>query len=477
MQQIYSSRLPNSARALRLGLILTIAIATGCTERPTTIDPPPPRPHAGVVLTVAADPADRDLVRQLARSWAARNGAEVKVLDTPFDGTADVGFITPADLPRWAAAGRLAEVPVALKDPANPYRWDDVLPVYTIRLTAWADRTYALPVIGEGLVLVYRPDRFDGKDGRPTQPPATWDDLLAAAKALGPSSLPPVPATAERLLAEFFAAAANYDRPVIARLAAGELPRSEYFVFQFDPETGTPRLDAPAFGHVAGLFQEMQPLRSRQPDAAAAFRSGEAQVGILSLAELGRVGPEMAERLAVAPLPGARFTFANGERKPLDTVNRVPYLGWGGRLGVVSANSQARDAAWDFLIDAGLPDRTALDLVSDPRWGAGPYRASQLDAQTRARWYGYGLTSGETERLTSALRDNLGIGVQYYRIRMRTPDHADLDRALDESLRALLTNREDPATAMAKANGQWRAVIDRQPRATWINWGKKSLGL
>lgn len=482
MQQIYPPRLPKSTRVGLAALSLGFALisAAGCRERPTTIDPPPPRPHAGVVLTVAvADPADRELVRQLGRSWANRNGAEVRVAETPFDGTADVGLIRPDDLPRWAEPGRLLEVPAELKDPANPFRWDDLLRPYAVRLTTWGDRTYALPVLGEGMVLVYRKDAFDGKDGRPAAPPASWDDLAAAAQALGPGSLPPLPASADRLLAEFFTAAASYDRPAVGRLGTGGLLREDFFTFQFDPTTGNPRLDAPAFVHVAGLFQQMQARRSGQPDAVAAFRSGEAKVGVLTLAELGRVGPDAAEGLGIAPLPGARMTFdaaGKEQRTERELVNRVPYVGWGGRLGVVSASSESPAAAWDFLVDAGQPDRTALDLLADPRWGAGPYRTSQLEAKARSRWYAYGLTGPETERLTTALRDNLGLGVENYRIRLRTPNHADLDVALDAALRTMVATKQTPADAMAKANAEWKAVIDRQPRDVWQRLARKSLG-
>jgi hypothetical protein len=144
---------------------------------------------------------------------------------------------------------------------------------------------------------------------------------------------------------------------------------------------------------------------------------------------------------------------------------------------VVSANCANPAAAWDLLAAAGMPDRGALELIADPRWGAGPYRTSQLEARSRSRWYGYGLTAGETERLTTALGENIGLGVENYRVRLRTPNHAALDAALDANLRALLTGKQaDPAAAMAKANADWKAVIDRQPRDAWRTVAKKSLG-
>lgn len=483
MQQKYWAR----PIFLRTGLPAVTAVAallaaTGCPERPTTIDPPPARPFAGVVLSVAvADPRDRDLVHQLARSWALRTGAEVRVLDTPYDGQADVGFIPPADLPQWAAAGRLAEVPAARRSPTDPYLWDDLLPAYRDRLTTWAERYYALPVVGEGMVLVYRQDAFDGKDGRPATPPATWDELAAAAARLGPGSLPPLPDTAEGLLAQFFAAAACYDRVAAGRNAGANVlkEREAFFTFQFDMTTGDPRLDAPAFVHVADLFRQMQKFRGNAGDRAAAFRTGTARVGVLTLAELGRVGPAATEGLGIAPLPGAGFTFnAKGQRQPVERggVNRVPYLGWSGRVGVVSATCPHPEAAWDFLADAGMPERAALDLLADPRWGAGPYRTNQLDSHARSRWYAYGLSATETERLTSALRENLGLGILNYRIPVRTANHAELDAAVHRHLRQMLETGQDPAAAMAAANAEWKTIIERTPRAEWLARARKSLG-
>ena len=289
--------------------------------------------------------------------------AQVKVLQGPWDGSADVGLIPSADLAQWAESGKLAETPVDLKSTTNSYRWDDLLPVYSVRLTNWRERTYALPVIAEGMVLAYRKDAFDGKDGRPSVPPSSWDELLKVAQQLGKNSLPPLPADAERLGAEFFSASASYDRAAVGRIAAGELIGEDFFTFQFDPATGKPRLNGPAFRYVADLFRQMQPFRGGAVDAPTAFRSGEAKVGILSLSELALLGAEMQDRVGVAPVPGATSVFdREGRLRPNDqnVVNRVPYLGWGGRLGVVSAKSTNLAAAWNFLAEVGSPDRTRL---------------------------------------------------------------------------------------------------------------------
>ena len=65
MQQIYAAGRAFFVSAKLLPIIITpFLVAAGCIERPTTIDTPPDRPHAGVVLTAAAsDPADREILR------------------------------------------------------------------------------------------------------------------------------------------------------------------------------------------------------------------------------------------------------------------------------------------------------------------------------------------------------------------------------------------------------------------------------
>jgi hypothetical protein len=141
----------------------------------------------------------------------------------------------------------------------------------------------------------------------------------------------------------------------------------------------------------------------------------------------------------------------------------------------VSAKCTSKAAAWDFLVDAGMPDTTSLELIASAKWGAGPYRNSQLDGRARPKWFSYGLTPDQTDRLTASLVENLAATILNYRVRLRTPNQHELAAVLDEELRRVIVGK-DPADLSA-ANKRWLQIIDRQPRAEWKALVAKSLGI
>ncbi|HVK07374.1 MAG TPA: hypothetical protein VM597_01225, partial [Gemmataceae bacterium] len=112
-----------------------------------------------------------------------------------------------------------------------------------------------------------------------------------------------------------------------------------------------------------------------------------------------------------------------------------------------------------------------------PKWGAGPYRPSQVDTRAQARWAGYDLSPGDTNRLMTALRDNVGPGIQNSRLRLRTPNEAEFAAALDEQLVPLLKGTKAAELALAEAERRWGAIAAALPPAEWRAMYRRSLGL
>ncbi|WP_020473298.1 ABC transporter substrate-binding protein [Zavarzinella formosa] len=460
--------------------ILMLLALGGCADRPSTIDVSPERPYENLTLRVAAsDSSDLPILRDLARSWANRHHATVIVSDILDDEKADLFLISPAELPRMAEAGKLAELPGEYLVPTHPYRWDDIFIVNSSRLCGWKNKTHAVPVIGEGMVLAYRTDHFTGKNGQPGTPPRTWDELLRQAAVAPNKGMASWPATAEAREALFFSLAASFDKLAINRLPSGTMVHDDFFSFHFDPATGKSRLGDPAFLEAGKVMQQLTPLMTSGADPVESFNKHGATFGFATLRDLARLDSEVAGRIGILPLPGVTRTIDKGESKlvPGGNINRVPYLGWGGRIGVVSAKYDRPDAAWNFWTDAGMPDHQSLDLIAATNWGAGPYRASQIEARVRPRWLGYQLTTSETDRLTGSLRDNLGLGAQNYRTRLRTPNERELRMVLRPHLEGIISGKEPADQAIKASDEEWKAIIGKIPPEQWRGWVRKSLGL
>ena len=105
-------------------------------------------------------------------------------------------------------------------------------------------------------------------------------------------------------------------------------------------------------------------------------------------------------------MPGADFyfSFEQGEKRPLPTVNWVPYLGASGRLGVVPVGSAQSEAAFSLLADLGGRDTSNQIMFSAP-WGGGPIRREHLESSSS--WLGLGLEAARTQELLEIVRQTL----------------------------------------------------------------------
>jgi multiple sugar transport system substrate-binding protein len=457
--------------------------------------PPPPPPHQGVVLRVACPEAAAELVRRQAPHWAARQQARVEVVSDyaahqgpgPAAG-ADVWVLRYADLPRWAAAGRLAPVPEALKGRDAPYRWEGLLPLYRERLLVWAGLPYGVPLLGESTLCCYRADwfadeerqqayaAFQKKRGQPPRPllaPATWEDYADLAeffRQAGPAakpgpSLPALPKDDEALDRLFYQVAVPFVRRAVGTEGpAGADHLDEVFSFHYDLKTGAPHIASPGFVHALRLLLRLQACRPAlaQERPQQAFAEGRAALCLSDASWLVafQARPELRDKFGICAVPGAAsyYTFKGEKKEVKGEGNRVPYLGSGGWAAVVPRSAGHAEAAWDLLASLSCPEGSA-QVALEPRWGGGPVRQGQLN---RERWGAFDLDRARG----AAVKDVLGKALLHHGLKnpvlcLRTPDQSARRSALVAEVRAALEGKKRPEEALQEAARRW-AELDGQ---------------
>lgn len=475
----------------QLGLIffslLGGVLSGGCRPTPTA-GSVSPTPHQGIELRIACpSEATAALLQNHCRNWALRQGTAIRFLHyesaagPASAGAADVWVIEPAELPRWAATERLANVPERFTARENPYTWTDLLPTYRDRLVLWDNQRFAWPLIGEAPVCCYRKDWLDDprhqkafreQFGHALAAPATWEQFAHIAdyfhkndpKKPG-ASLPPLPTSDAALDRLFYTIAAGYARRAVSsRERLDAAIRSDVFSFQYDLQTGQPRLDSPGFVFALNLLQRLRACRPAQPadHPEEAFQGGQAVLCLTDAPWLKAFQQTAAlrDKVGVCRVPGGEcyFAFAQGRRIPASEGNRVPYLGGGGWLAVVPRDGEHPAAAFDLLAELSGP-KTSLQLFLSERAQGGPIRGEPL---SRERWDSFDLDELETRHLREALRPTLlHYDLQNPAVCLRTPRQAAHRAALVRHLRTALTQGTSAGEALGKAAEEWKQ-LDRE---------------
>lgn len=406
----------------------------------------------------------------------------------------DIGIISVADLGEWAERGDVVAVPASLRAADHPFQWSGVLPAYREQLIEWGGQARALPLAGDGSVVVYRADRlsdpafieaFRKQYGRPPAAPTSWDEFADLATALTTyDRKPSLPSLAPADLTDlFFRVAASHDRRAlndvdIARRGGGLEP------FQFNLTSGEPRLDAPSFRAAAEWLGTLAakgclPPTTNPTDPAAALGDGRASLALLSLGQLARLPREngaVPARFGIAPVPGARSYFdpKKGQLVPTATPNYIPYFA-GGVLGVVRTGCRHQAAAFDLLAELGGPARS-LEMISNPALGAGPFRAAHLDRDRLLIWFGYGFDADRSKLLQDAMRQYVRPEVANRAHGLRGPDQRPLTAAATDALTRIVAGA--PADAvLGQLTTAWTQIDQKTPKDTLLRWRKLAAGL
>ena len=495
-----------STIAVFLALGVGLAALGGCGGDPPATSIAPPKPHDGVKLTLSCpDAAFADAIEPMVRSWEVRTGAKVTLTResmTPADAT-DLGVIPAGQLGFWAEPGHLATLPARFRGGDHPIRWFEFLTAYSDRLVDWGAQTQAIPLTGDGFVLVYRADRFNdnvtasdfvAQLRRPLAPPATWEQFAEVAEFFAKRdkkpSLPPLPADTEKMFDFFSRVASSLDRGVLSDKDLDDPKKdTERLAFQFAVKTGQPRLRSDGFevaaAWLAGLHATGCLPTSGPDDPVAALAENRAVLALVSLDQLARLPREngaVPSRFGIAGVPGARHYFDPAKNARVEVpgqgTNYVPHFS-GGRLGAVRSRCPKPEIAFDLLAEIGGPARGA-ELVATPGLGAGPTRSTHLTPDRLSLWLGYGFDEARSKDLQESLRHYVGQAVKNPTYGLRGPDRAELTATAGNALRKLGTGAK-PGDTLTEAMTAWTTLDAKVPdnvnNAKLVRWRQRAAGL
>ncbi|HEV3145266.1 MAG TPA: extracellular solute-binding protein [Gemmataceae bacterium] len=446
-------------------------------------------------------PAIHELLLRHRETWKELSGASVEIVAADSD-NADVRIVAAAEMPHWASAGKLAPISLSILDSPSFEAGQFLRHPYRQRLMDWDRKTYAIPILGDSLVLVYRADLLDHPwhkkkleehlhhAMRPSGP-ATWQEWVVIAEYFSHEAKwtddekpqpvprpawPPLPSSVADVDREFHAVAASFVRPAVNEEKLEKLPHGDrnrvLYNYHFHIETGEPNLEAPGFVAALTFLQQVQKLRPEAPAAVPvrAVFEGTALFALAGLADVYTLqeDPRMKDRIAVGRVPGSQqfYVPADGQERAMNDPdgNAIPYLGSDGWLGTVAANAAHAEAAQNFLAFVGGP-QTSLEIVLEPRWGGGPTRMNHLAIDNRSGWFGYGLNKERTNQMLLALESQYKTAIVNPVYRLRVPDERTYRDAFVESIRPALLGKTSPENALRDAAARWKEIGKKDPAA------------
>ncbi|MCE9563068.1 MAG: hypothetical protein K8U57_13580 [Planctomycetes bacterium] len=391
----------------------------------------------------------------------------------------------------WADRNDLAPVPAGFRVVDHPYQWSGLLPEYREHLIEWGGQARALPLAGDGALLVYRADRltdpkfvaaFRERLGRDPAVPATWEDFAVLAVQFAEfdrkPSLPPM--TAAETADVFFRVAACFDRLAMNETGVKVGTGVSSASFAHDVGTGDSRLNAPCFLAAAEWLGSLPKSVGGPVDPAVALSKGDAMLAVVTLTQLAKLPKEngrIPARFGIAPLPGTRKYFDHEQKQfvPVGTANYVPYFA-GGKLGVVRARCPKQEAAFDLLAELGSPTRS-LELLSTPGLGVGPFRNAHLERDRLSAWFGYGFDADRSKALQDMMRHYARPEVRNPVYGLRGPDQQALNAAAAEELTKIATGTVTPNVGLNQLLGAWNRIDEKTPKETRLRWRKLSSGV
>ncbi|MEX3006974.1 extracellular solute-binding protein [Hoeflea sp. TYP-13] len=369
---------------------------------------------------------------------------------------------------------------------------DDIAPFFREFSQKYDGDTYMLTLDGDFQMAYYRSDIFK-ENG--IAAPETWDDYIAAAKALhgkdlnGDGSPDYGSCISKKRGAQAYWA--------IYSIAASFLQSqgTSQGAF-FDTETMAPLVNNPAFGAALDVYTGTtaygppDEINLDVGDTRGLFTSGRCALtvdwGDIGTLAIDPQSSSVADKVGSIMLPGSKRVLdrASGELVDCDAnscphaingVNRAPYAAFGGWSGGINAaaDDKVKDAAYAFFSHMSQPAQSNADVTVGIT-GFNPYRLSQF-ADTQL-WEEAGMSKAAADDYLGAIQDSLNS--PNMALDLRIPQNQAYQQVvLDNAIARLLAGELDKAGAIAAIEEGWNELNEENGVEDQLKVYRATLGL
>ena len=487
---------------MRIGKFVLTAAALCALGAPSQAGP-----YDGVTVNIMTftGPQIAEPLQRRAPDFEKLTGAKINVVTVPFSdlytklltdwasgtNSVDAAVLAPQWMGDYVAGGLLEDITARIAADKN-LQWDDIGLFFRDFSARFAGKTYLIPLDGDFHMIYYRTDVFQQAG---LKPPATWDDYVAAAKALNGKDLngDGTPDYGSCISKKRNAQAYWF----ITSIAGGFIQSkgTGQGVF-FDPKDLKPLIDNEGFSKALDVYKDTtqygppNEINLDVGDTRSLFTSGRCALS-MDWGDIGTLAidpktSKVIDKVGAAILPGSKEVINRDTGKleactkdscpyAVDGVNHAPFAAFGGWSGGINAHAKdkVKDAAYAFLAYMSSPPQANVDVTIGIT-GFNPYRTSQF--KDLAPWLKSGMSEAAAKNYLGAIQDSLASPNMI--LDLRIPQNQKYQQVvLDEAVSRFLSGEIDKkATIKAIADG-WNDLTDQIGKDGQIAAYKSTLGV
>jgi multiple sugar transport system substrate-binding protein len=460
------------------GVTVNVMTQTGAIEEPLTRRAPDFEKLTGAKINIIAVPFS-DLYQKVLTDWASGTNS------------VDAAGFAPQWMVDYAAGGYLEDITARVAADKD-IKWDDIGPFFRDFSAKYAGKTYLVPFDGDFHMLYYRSDVFKAAG---LEPPKTWDEYLADAKALNGKDMngDGTPDYGSCIAKKRNAQSYWFITDVAGSMIQTKGTSQGTF---FDTKDMKPLINNEAFSkaleflNATTKYGPPNELNMDVSDTRPLFVAGRCALN-LDWGDVGTLSVDPATSKVIGKwgaeiMPGSKevLNWDTGKLEActaatcpnaIDGVNHAPYAAFGGWSGGINAHAKdkVKDAAYAFFSYMSQPAQSGID-VTIGKTGFNPYRISQLSYNDD--WKKANMAESEAKIYLGAIKASLNSPNMI--LDLRIPQNQKYQQVvLDEALSRYLSGEIDEPTAISTIESGWNDLNDQIGKDAQLQTYKATLGV